>query len=210
MNAVRMKTAAQADKILAVAARLFAAHRFHEARMEDLAAAAGVGKGTLYRYFRDKEALYLALLARAQEGMRRCQQDAAELPLSARGRLEALVAAIIDYLDRNPHFFELITHAEAMHRPGTRNPALKLRYDSINRVLRIFKEGEAAREFFVADPDVAVLLLLGGVRAIYRFGEKPRPADLARRIVTGILEGAGAVVRQAERTNRSRRRAAGG
>jgi AcrR family transcriptional regulator len=206
-----MKTAAQADKILAVAARLFAAHRFHEARMEDLATDAGVGKGTLYRYFRDKEALYLALLARAQEGMRRCQQEAAELPLSARGRLEAVVAAIIEYLDRNPHFFELITHAEAMHRPGTRNPALKLRFDSINRVLRLFKEGEAAGEFCVTDPDVAVLMLLGGVRAVYRFGARPRPADLARRIVASILDGAGAVVRQLERVHhRARRRVAGG
>src|SRR5262249_5928342 len=113
-NAVRMKTAAQAEKILAVAARLFAAHRFHEARMEDLAAAAGVGKGTLYRYFRDKEALYLALLARAQEGMTRRLSEAAEGPGRARARLEAVVAAILDYLDQQPHLFELILHAEAM------------------------------------------------------------------------------------------------
>ena len=33
--------------------------------MEDISAAAGVGKGTLYRYFKDKEELYLALLDRA-------------------------------------------------------------------------------------------------------------------------------------------------
>src|SRR5437763_4259622 len=67
--AVRTKTPLQADKILAAASRLFATHRFHEARMEDIAAVAEVGKGTLYRYFKDKEELYLALLERAAAGV---------------------------------------------------------------------------------------------------------------------------------------------
>ena len=49
------------------AGQLFGAQRFHEVRMEDIAAEAAVGKGTLYRYFSDKEELYLALLARASE-----------------------------------------------------------------------------------------------------------------------------------------------
>ena len=39
--------------------------------MEDVASAAGVGKGTVYRYFKDKEELYLALLARAADGITR-------------------------------------------------------------------------------------------------------------------------------------------
>src|ERR671923_69581 len=67
---VRTRTPQQADRILAAAARLFAGHRFHEARMEDIAALAEVGKGTLYRYFKDKEELYLALLERAAVGLR--------------------------------------------------------------------------------------------------------------------------------------------
>jgi AcrR family transcriptional regulator len=62
---LRTRTARLADRILDAAARLFASHRFHEAKMDDVAALAEVGKGTLYRYFQDKEALYLALLERA-------------------------------------------------------------------------------------------------------------------------------------------------
>ena len=33
--------------------------------MDDVATEAGVGKGTIYRYFEDKDELYLALLDRA-------------------------------------------------------------------------------------------------------------------------------------------------
>src|SRR5947209_9002043 len=81
---VRSKSPQQADKILAAAARLFATHRFHEARMEDIAALAEVGKGTLYRYFEDKDELYLALLDRAAEGL--SARLGAELEGAAGGR----------------------------------------------------------------------------------------------------------------------------
>ena len=59
---MRTKNPEQADRILMAAARLFAGRRFHEVRMEDIADAAGFGKGTLYRYFKDKEELFEAIV----------------------------------------------------------------------------------------------------------------------------------------------------
>src|SRR5438046_1732663 len=67
--------------ILHTAARLFDRRRYHEVRMEDVAASAGVGKGTLYRYFQDKEDLYIALLVSAIE--RFCQEMNAALKEAA-------------------------------------------------------------------------------------------------------------------------------
>ena len=85
---MRCKSPAQADKILTAAARLFATHRFHEARMEDIAALAEVAKGTIYRYFRDKDELYLALLRLAgdalQERLVPCHDAHARPPPPAR------------------------------------------------------------------------------------------------------------------------------
>ena len=49
-------------QIVAHAARLFAAEPFDKVRLNDVAAAAGVGKGTLYVYFESKEELYLSIL----------------------------------------------------------------------------------------------------------------------------------------------------
>src|SRR5689334_19320292 len=94
-NSVRTKTPAQADKILNVAVRLFATHRFHQARMEDIAACAGVGKGTLYRYFKDKEELHTALLERATDQMIERLRAAARLGDDPVSKLEALVATFL-------------------------------------------------------------------------------------------------------------------
>lgn len=53
---------AKRQEILAAAAGLFASRPFHEVRLDDIAAAAHIGKGTIYVYFDSKEILYLTLI----------------------------------------------------------------------------------------------------------------------------------------------------
>ena len=48
--------------ILDAALAVFAERGFEAARLDDVAARAGVAKGTLYLYFRDKEALFEELV----------------------------------------------------------------------------------------------------------------------------------------------------
>lgn len=56
------------DRLLDAALSVFSKRGYHEATMEEIAQIAGVGKGTLYRYFKSKEELYHALLeARLKE-----------------------------------------------------------------------------------------------------------------------------------------------
>jgi AcrR family transcriptional regulator len=53
---------ARTQQILTAAASVFARLGFHAARMEDIATAAGLSKGTLYLYFPSKDAVIAALL----------------------------------------------------------------------------------------------------------------------------------------------------
>lgn len=63
----RRRTDAEARRaaILDAALTVFAAHGFEAARLDDVAAKAGVAKGTLYLYFKDKEALFEAMVRSA-------------------------------------------------------------------------------------------------------------------------------------------------
>jgi AcrR family transcriptional regulator len=187
---VRTKTPLQADKILEAAARLFGTQRFHEVRMEDIAAEAQVGKGTLYRYFSDKEELYLALLGVASEQFTRRLQEVVTQAEGPRAQLEAVVAAIIAFFDERPHLLNLIQRAEVLRGSGTEFPWQQARHELLQLVLDLFAHGREEGAFALADPHLAVLLLLGGVRSVIRFGKRPRPRDLAARIVHTFLHGA--------------------
>ena len=185
---MRTKTPLQAEKMLQAAAGLFGTQRFHEVRMEDIAAAAGVGKGTIYRYFSDKEDLYLALLERASKHMHERLQRSVPNVKGATAQLKAMVTAIISFFDEQPHLLSLIQREEVLRGPDF--PWKKTREEMLDLVIGLLQEGNARDEFNVRDPDLLALLLLAGLRGVLRFGKRPRPRDLSQRIVDIFLKGA--------------------
>lgn len=100
-------------KVLAAAQRLFTRHGVAGVSMDDIAAEAGVGKGTLYRRFGDKGGLAIALL---DEQERRLQEAilTGEPPLGPgappRDRVTAFVRAYCEFLDGNGDLVLLSEH----------------------------------------------------------------------------------------------------
>jgi AcrR family transcriptional regulator len=113
-------TARRQERILEVATTLFAEHGFQGTDTQQLADALGVGKGTLYRYFANKEALFLAAVDR---GMRLLQDhvnaDVAgvEDPLAVIARA---TRAFLAYFDAHPELAELIIQERATFRDRKR------------------------------------------------------------------------------------------
>jgi AcrR family transcriptional regulator len=177
--------------MLEAASQLFAGQRFHEVRMEDIAAAAGVGKGTLYRYFSDKEDLYRALLARAAQQIMDRLAEATAAGRTARQQLVAVVETFLTFFDEQPHVFDLIQRQEVRTRSDSEAdfPWQHVRDRGTQLVLDIFERARAEKAFRVRDPQTAVLMLLGGLRSVIRFAHPPRPPHLAERIVADFLDG---------------------
>jgi AcrR family transcriptional regulator len=187
---VRTKTPFLSEKMLEAAGRLFGANRFHEVRMEDIATEAGVSKGTLYRYFHDKQEMYLALLERASHQLVVELKSRSESAATSRDRLIAVVGAILGFFDERRHLLDLIQRAEVGQENGRAFPWQEVRNEGMRIVLDILEEGQRSGEFHIVDPNISMLMLLGGLRAVLRFGERPRTAELAEQIVDAFLHGA--------------------
>mgnify|MGYP002784761585 CR=1 FL=1 len=187
---MRTKTPFLADKMLDAAGTLFGAKRYHEVRMDDIAAEAGVSKGTLYRYFKDKEEMYLALLEQASAKLLDELRQRVERADSCREQLVGVVDAVVTFFDSHPHLFDLILRAELGQDQGKRFPWQEVRAEGSRLVAGIFEEGRATGEFRVHHPDTAMLMFLGGMRAVIRMGKRPRPDGLAEQIVDDFLHGA--------------------
>ena len=162
---VRIKNPDQADKILNVAVKLFSTHRFHEARMEDIATAACVGKGTLYRYFQDKDELYLALLTKATDQMSAKLLDDVLPHTDPRQRLVALTATVLSFFQARPHLLDLIQHAETLQSDVRPFPWQAPREEMIRVATEAFEQLHAEGQSN-GDPTVAALMLLGGLRRL--------------------------------------------
>ncbi len=92
------------ELVLATAERLFAERGVAAVSMDDIAAAAGVGKGTVYRHFGDRAGLALALL---DEDERILQEAVVRGPAPlgpgapAAERLTAFLTALLDLHERH-------------------------------------------------------------------------------------------------------------
>lgn len=117
--AERADAARNRGLILDAAARLIAERGVEAVSMDDVAAAAGVGKGTLYRRFGDKAGLGVAILdARERDLQEAILRGPPPLgPGAPPGeRLHAFVDAYLDYLGRN---LDLVLMCETA-APGAR------------------------------------------------------------------------------------------
>ncbi|MFB7877524.1 TetR/AcrR family transcriptional regulator [Nocardia sp. NPDC056064] len=109
----RTDAARNRAKVLAAAAELFATRDPRTVTMDDIAKAAGVGRGTLYRRYPDRTAIAVALL---DEHERTLQQHllSGEPPLGPGAppaeRLAAFYAAMVELLGTHAH---LVLGAEA-------------------------------------------------------------------------------------------------
>lgn len=112
--------------VLDAAAQLFATHGVENVSMDAVAAAAGVGKGTLFRRFGDKAGLGAALLDRREREL----QDAilfgppplgpgpAGQPTAPTARLSAFVDAYLDYV---------LDHLDLVRMSETASPGARYR-----------------------------------------------------------------------------------
>jgi AcrR family transcriptional regulator len=138
-------------RILAAAGRVFA-ERGLEVTMDDIAAAAGVGVGTVYRRFPDKQELIDALLGQRIERVARTAEEALEMS----GPWEALVtflrvATAMQVTDR--------ALAELMRgQPGGRAQVEQARARIDPLVERLVTRAQASGELRsdVTGPDLAV------------------------------------------------------
>ena len=184
-----IKPATPQQKILASAEIMFAAKRFHEVLMEDIAISAGVGKGTIYRYFKNKEELYAALLKDASNELMKLIENAVQTEVTCKNKLIVILQTSINLFDAKPHLFDLILHAEAFQKTSIEFPWQQTRWNVIHFVESLFQQAEDQKEFSIKSPKESALLLLGGLRAIIRFGNKPRQKELCTDIVHHFLNG---------------------
>lgn len=162
-------------KILATAMKVFAEEGIRNADVQVIADLAGVGKGTIYRHFGNKEQFFLAT---AKFGFSELEQYVARRTAKRRGAVETLRAIAVAYAQfyqRRPEYVEIMIQERAEFRGSVFPTYLMGRAEHRERLEAIFREG--IRNGELREVDVAA--------ACDAFGDL-----LSGTVVNGCLEGA--------------------
>jgi len=176
--------------ILEVATKLFKEQSFHSVRLDDVAAAAGIGKGTLYIYFKNKEDLYYSLVYDGlAEFVAVLRVQLEPTNLGFRDKIKIIIGGVVEFSVQHPQLFEV------MRTVGV--PDASTRWDAKRRELTqltedVLRQGIAAGEITDPRPDWTAVYILAMVRAVMLY----RPANveaakLSGHIVDVVLTGIG-------------------
>ncbi|AWN55508.1 TetR/AcrR family transcriptional regulator [Methylobacterium sp. 17Sr1-1] len=167
---------------------LFSGLPYAAVHMDAVAAAAGVAKPTLYRYFPTKEALFIAGLAWTLAELR--DAIGAIPAVDAPARLREAVGLVLERIGALSPALTAIEGRGAEFGERSRR-VLREGFDGLRGALAdLLRAGVAAGELHVPDIDLAVMMILGGIRmAVHGTGRRP-PASAA--VADFFLDGLGA------------------
>ncbi len=153
---------AKRSAIIDAATQLFATRPYHEVRLEDVAAAAHVGKGTLYIYFDSKEILYLTLVREGFGDMADQLNEVTRAPgLDCWERLRAAVAELIRFGTRYPDLYRVMRN----HTLTPDDPQLQATRRLVSdRIRQVLEEGNRRGEIDDPNPALTTQFILGFVR----------------------------------------------
>lgn len=109
----------RSNKILECAIQIFPREGFAATDVQQIADAAGVGKGTIYRHYGNKEQLFLAAAKYVREQMLDEAEAQANRETEPFARLRSGIRAVIDYFRRQPEVVELLIQERANFRDKT-------------------------------------------------------------------------------------------
>jgi AcrR family transcriptional regulator len=185
----RTLTETKKAAILRAAQRAFAVRDFHEVLTDDIAAEAGIGKGTIYRYFETKEDLYFATLVCGFEELHEVLRAALPHEKSPSRRLERIAEEILRIFWNRRSFYTLL-HSDQRRFHAQDRLMRQHRDRVIDVVEETLLEGVAKEELRPLDVRMGAELFMGMVRsALFYRRPTAQPAELVRQVLELFLHG---------------------
>ena len=180
-------------ELLEAAAKLFSARGYADTPIEEVARAAGVTKGALYHHFRDKPALFEAVLAEMVRALGKAAQHLSKQRVARAGgrrrgfeRFEAALGSFLDELcEPQTYRILLVDGPVVLGRERFDQVWLENSLVGVRRVLGAYDGGPGLPEDLV---EPVSRLLLGGLQeAVLTIGHAEDVAEARRGFERALL-----------------------
>ncbi len=181
-------------RIMEAAEQLFTGRRFHEVTLDEVCRKAGVGKGTIYKHFKDKDHLFLSVVMSGFEELHDLILSISSANQPFEEQLRRVLSAVGRIFVRKRQFFRMMQSEETraiFSKGDVRQTWIKRRRELIRAVSDILQRG--VRGGIVRRdiaPDVMAACLLGMLRGSLMQGEALNDAEPIDDVTELFLRGA--------------------
>ncbi len=163
---------------------------FQETSMREIAEAAGMGKSTLYDYFKTKDEILIFILEKQISEMVDQAQRIAGMDLPPEDRLRRIMEKHLAHLQANRNLNSHLTFEAQRLKPESQKRIQQRRYEYQNLVAEVIEEGINKGCFRPVQPLNAARLLINSVLAVlYTSRPMGAPEDMMAEAVDLFLYG---------------------
>lgn len=167
------------NDILRAAEHVFALKGYYEATMHDIAKEAQYATGTVYLYFKDKDALYLSLFEEKFKDLLFILKEETAKAHDAKGKLEVFVLEKLSFFERNQDFFRIFFSERSKFQAikagkFSKSSVVAQHRELVNQLIKIGQEQKLIRSdyHYAQIADIFTSILMGVVFDWLKHGSK--------------------------------------
>ena len=184
------------NQILDVASLIFSKKGFAKANTDEIAKAANLGKGTIYRYFKNKKELFLSVVDRGLDKLKDAillEVEKTDDPLK---KIENAMKTYLSFFEKNSNLIGILIHEQSSFQKRIAKRYFEHYYGNVDRIKQTFKAG--IDQNLIKDIDIDSLIsvytsILNGLIYMWQIeGRKYRLIDkmpiVTKIFLTGIIK----------------------
>ncbi len=175
------------SEILAAATRVFAIKGYEATRMEEIAKAARLAKGTLYLYFQSKDAIYEATVQQAVSKLAALTEERVRNEPEFAGKLAAFISVRIAFWNDHQQLYRIILSINRQEQHRKRS--LAWQKQTVLYLQSMFAEAAKAGEIPDEDFLAAAWTTIDAIRGVNerRVSSEGRSTEDDTRFLTAFL-----------------------
>ncbi|MBC7220949.1 TetR/AcrR family transcriptional regulator [Candidatus Bipolaricaulota bacterium] len=165
-RSIHKEPSALETRLLRTATRVFAQRGFYGAGIRDVARAARVSIGTVYHYFRSKEAILERILGEEMARRRGFLEDLRRHGASLEAQIRAIAEDHFALIRERKHLARLLLREWLDPTPGLRVNLQKIHDEIAECLAQIIRDGIAVGQIQSRDPVLVAHAMLGAMEAV--------------------------------------------
>lgn len=177
---MRTKEGNKEKDIIEAAVKVFAEYGYHNAKISKIAEVANVATGSVYVYYKNKEAILLEIFEQIWQPLYlEVKKISTHESLSPVEKLEYLIDLVFDSFIENPHKALVFVNEQNQLMQRQKDTFTNYYELFMNEGEKIISEGIKQNEFREIDLNIFKLFILGGLRNLLHYwAQNPKSLEL--------------------------------